>query len=99
MEKVHDYLVEYLRSKGYPEVKKHRHEYLCYYGFDQSHVYVLIEGVVKASVTMREGTEFNVFYMQGPVSSPSGTRKAPRQSFRSAYGLSRTRLCFTWCLG
>lgn len=66
MEKVHDYLVEYLRSKGYPEVKKHRHEYLCYYGFDQSHVYVLIEGVVKASVTMREGTEFNVFYMQGP---------------------------------
>ena len=79
MEKVHDYLVEYLRSKGYPEVKKHRHEYLCYYGFDQSHVYVLIEGVVKASVTMREGTAFKVLYLQRscPVPSLRGVTYGP----------------------
>ncbi len=60
------YLVEYLRKKGFSETRKTRHEYLSYYGLDQEYVYVLVSGVVKASVTLREGNEFNIFYIQGP---------------------------------
>ena len=41
-------------------------EYLSYYGFDQEYVFVLVEGVVKASVTLREGTRFNISYIKGP---------------------------------
>lgn len=61
-----DYLVEYLRAQGFHEMTKTRHEYLSYYGFDQEFVFVLVEGVVRASVTLREGTRFNIFYIQGP---------------------------------
>ncbi len=31
-------------------------------------MFVLVEGVVRASVTLREGTRFNIFYIQGPSS-------------------------------
>lgn len=51
-----DYLVDFLRERGFHEMRKARHEYLSYYGFDQEYVFVLVEGVVKASVTLREGT-------------------------------------------
>ena len=61
-----DYLVRYLRGKGVPEQRKSRHEYLSHYGLDQAYVYVLVSGVVKASVTLREGEHFNIFYIQGP---------------------------------
>ncbi len=61
-----DYLVRYLRRRGVPEVRKTRREYLSHYGLDQEYVYVLVSGVVKASVTLREGTRFNISYIQGP---------------------------------
>ena len=54
------------RGKGVPEQRKSRHEYLSHYGLDQAYVYVLVSGVVKASVTLREGEHFNIFYIQGP---------------------------------
>lgn len=66
MAESHDYLVDFLQEKGFPGVRKTRHEYLSYYGLDQSSVCVLVSGVVKASVTLREGNEFNIFYIQGP---------------------------------
>lgn len=66
MAESHDYLVDFLKEKGYPEVRKTRHEYLSYYGLDQSSVCILVSGVVKASVTLREGNEFNIVYIQGP---------------------------------
>ena len=61
-----DYLVDFLRERGFHEMRKARHEYLSYYGFDQEYVFVLVEGVVKASVTLREGTRFNISYIKGP---------------------------------
>ena len=66
MAESHDYLVDFLKEKGYPEVRKTRHEYLSYYGLDQSSVCILVSGVVEASVTLREGNEFNIVYIQGP---------------------------------
>lgn len=61
-----DYLISYLRERGFHEMSKARHEYIAYYGFDQEYVFVLVEGVVRASVTLREGNRFNIFYIQGP---------------------------------
>lgn len=60
------YLVDYLRKKGFAQTRKLRHEYLSYYGLDQEYVCVLVSGVVKTSVTLREGSEFNIFYIKGP---------------------------------
>lgn len=61
-----DYLVEFLRERGFHEMSKARHEYLSYYGFDQEYAFVLVRDVVKASVTLREGTRFNISYIKGP---------------------------------
>ena len=44
MAESHDYLVDFLKEKGYPEVRKTRHEYLSYYGLDQSSVCILVSG-------------------------------------------------------
>lgn len=90
-----DYLVDFLRERGFHEMRKARHEYLSYYGFDQEYVFVLVEGVVKASVTLREGTRFNISYIKGP--SPvsllrdevSSRAKSPLQR---ACGISRSDL-------
>ena len=30
-----DYLVDFLRERGFHEMRKARHEYLSFYGFDQ----------------------------------------------------------------
>ena len=42
-------------ARGLPLVTKARHEYLSYYGLDQASVYVLADGVVKASVILCDG--------------------------------------------
>lgn len=60
------YLVSYFKRRGAPVARKHRREYLSYYGLGTSSVYVLVSGVVKASVIMREGREFNISYIAGP---------------------------------
>ena len=61
-----DALLAFLQEQGVPLVTKARHEYLSYYGLDQASVYVLAEGVVKASVILRDGREFNISYIKGP---------------------------------
>ena len=61
-----DLLVSFFRAKGYALVTKPRGEYLSYYGLDQSSVIVLVSGVVKASVILREGREFNISFIQAP---------------------------------
>lgn len=66
MELDHAYLVAQLRARGVPVSAKKHGEYLSYYGLGQSNTYVLLDGVVKASVIMREGREYNISYIKGP---------------------------------
>lgn len=61
-----DLLVSFLIARRFPVMTKRCGEYLTYYGLDQSNVYVLMEGIVKASVILREGREFNISFIKGP---------------------------------
>ena len=62
----HEYLLEFLEKKDIPTVHKLRHAYLTYYGLDQQNTYVLKEGVVKTSIILRDGREFNISYLKAP---------------------------------
>ena len=62
----HEYLLEFLEKKDIPTVHKARHAYLTYYGFEQQSTYVLKEGVVKTSIILRDGREFNISYLKAP---------------------------------
>lgn len=37
-----------------------------YYGLEQQDTYVLKEGIVKTSIILRDGREFNISYIKGP---------------------------------
>lgn len=62
----HAYLLEFLEKKDIPTVHKSRHTYLTYYGLEQQNTYVLKEGVVKTSIILRDGREFNISYLKAP---------------------------------
>ncbi len=49
-----------------PTITKKRHTYLTYYGLEQQDTYVLKEGVIKTSIILRDGREFNISYIKGP---------------------------------
>lgn len=61
-----NYLIKFLEKKDVPTVTKKRHTYLTYYGLEQQDTYVLKEGVIKTSIILRDGREFNISYIKGP---------------------------------
>lgn len=61
-----NYLIKFLEEKDVPTVTKKRHTYLTYYGLEQQDTYVLKEGVIKTSIILRDGREFNISYIKGP---------------------------------
>ena len=50
-----------------PIIEKKRHTYLTYYGLEQQDTYVLKEGVIKTSIILRDGREFNISYIKAPI--------------------------------
>ena len=60
------YLLHRLESWGYPLEERPRHTYLAYCGLDQPFTYVLAHGVVKTSIILKSGKEFNIAYLKGP---------------------------------
>ena len=61
-----NYLIKFLEEKEAPTITKKRHTYLTYYGLEQQDTYVLKEGVIKTSIILRDGREFNISYIKGP---------------------------------
>lgn len=61
-----EYLISFLQDRKYTRASKNHHEYLSYYGLNQSSVQVLVDGVVKASVITHDGREANIAYIEGP---------------------------------
>lgn len=61
-----DYLIKFLENKHVPIISKKRHTYLAYHGLDESYVYILKEGIVKISVILLDGREFNLAYIVAP---------------------------------
>ncbi len=60
------YLLQQLNRWGYTPEERPRHTYLAYCGLDQPFTYVLAHGVVKTSIILKNGREFNIAYLQGP---------------------------------
>lgn len=60
------YLLQQLARWGYTLEERPRHAYLAYCGLDQPFTYVLAHGVVKTSIILKSGKEFNIAYLKGP---------------------------------
>ena len=60
------YLLNFLEEKNVPTIQKKRHTYLAYYGLEQQDTYVLKEGVIKTSIILHDGREFNISYINTP---------------------------------
>lgn len=54
--------LDFFTEHEVPVIRKRRHTFLK---MDDENVYVLKEGVVKVSVLMRDGREFNIAYLKG----------------------------------
>ena len=61
-----EYLLNFLKEKNVPIIQKKRHTYLAYYGLEQQDTYVLKEGVIKTSIILHDGREFNISYINTP---------------------------------
>ena len=73
-----------VEEKEVPTVTKKRHTYLTYYGLEQQDTYVLKEGIVKTSIILRDGREFNISYI-------TRRRPAPPPPARPPAGRGRRR--------
>lgn len=61
-----EYLLNFLKKKNVPIIQKKRHTYLAYHGLEQQDTYVLKEGVIKTSIILYDGREFNISYINTP---------------------------------
>lgn len=61
-----EYFLKFLEEKNTPTIRKERHAYLTYYGLEQQDTYVLKDGVIKTSIILHDGREFNISYIQAP---------------------------------
>ena len=66
-----EFLVKFLEERRTPIVKKKYHSYLSYRGIKEDYIYILKEGVVKTSVIMRDGREFNFSYLKAMMRCPT----------------------------
>ena len=84
---VSNYLVKFLEEKEVPTITKKRHTYLTYYGLEQQDTYVLKEGIVKTSIILRDGREFNISYIKGPDIEYSTHLEPHRPALRATYSI------------
>lgn len=61
-----NYLLKFLENQDMSTITKKRHTYLTYYGLEQQDTYILKEGIIKTSIILRDGREFNISYIKAP---------------------------------
>ncbi len=57
-------IFHFLEEKNMPSITKKKHTYLMMDGHDQEDMYVLKEGIVKVSIILCDGREFNITYIK-----------------------------------
>ena len=57
-------IFHFLEEKNMPSITKEKHTYLMMDGHDQEDMYVLKEGIVKVSIILCDGREFNITYIK-----------------------------------
>lgn len=58
-----EFLMNYLEEKNVPTITKKRHNYLTYNGLEERYTYILKEGIIKNSIILQDGREFNLSYI------------------------------------
>lgn len=61
-----EYLLNYLEAHQVPTIKKKRHTYLTYHGLAEYYTYVLKDGIIKNSIILQDGREYNLSYIARP---------------------------------
>ncbi|NEZ46290.1 Crp/Fnr family transcriptional regulator [Clostridium niameyense] len=60
------FLIEFLEKRNTRTITKKYHTYLTYYGLEQQYTYVLKKGIIKTSIILKNGREFNISYICVP---------------------------------
>ncbi|MCK8475141.1 Crp/Fnr family transcriptional regulator [Lactiplantibacillus plantarum] len=60
------YLVNFLKNKNIPTITKEYHTYLTFHGLKAANVFILKKGIIKTSVILQDGREFNISYISQP---------------------------------
>ncbi|WP_028976579.1 Crp/Fnr family transcriptional regulator [Sporolactobacillus terrae] len=61
-----EYLINFLDAYNVPTINKSRHTYLTYHGLEERYTYVLKKGIIKNSIILQDGREFNLSYIAKP---------------------------------
>ncbi|MFC6170866.1 Crp/Fnr family transcriptional regulator [Loigolactobacillus jiayinensis] len=61
-----EYLISYLEAHNVPQIHKKRHTYLTYHGLSEHYTYILKQGIIKNSIILQDGREFNLSYIAKP---------------------------------
>ncbi|EJO5349335.1 Crp/Fnr family transcriptional regulator [Clostridium botulinum] len=56
-------LINFLELHNTPTITKKYHTYLTYYGLEEQYTYVLKKGIIKTSIILKDGREFNISYI------------------------------------
>lgn len=61
-----EFLMNFLEDHHIPTIKKKKHTYLTYHGLEERFAYILKAGVIKTSIILQDGREFNISYITKP---------------------------------
>ena len=60
-----EFVLDFFEGKNLATIEKKKHSYLMIDGHDQADIYILKDGIVKTSVILSDGREFNIMYLKG----------------------------------
>lgn len=60
-----EFVLDFFEGKNLATIEKKKHSYLMIDGHDQEDIYILKEGIVKTSIILSDGREFNIMYLKG----------------------------------
>ena len=61
-----EFLINFLEERHVPVITKKKHTYLTYHGLEERYTYILKKGVIKNSIILQDGREFNLSYITQP---------------------------------
>ena len=60
-----EFVLDFFEGKNLATIEKKKHSYLMIDGHDQEDIYILKAGIVKTSIILSDGREFNIMYLKG----------------------------------
>lgn len=71
-----EFVLDFFEGKNLATIEKKKHSYLMIDGHDQADIYILKDGIVKTSIILSDGREFNLMYLKDEI------KKVTSASFR-----------------